>query len=160
LVRINEAYRQASVSLPDVTPVSEAKDRTDWRGALVLAPPSAQRSPWMRRFDPCRTASASGWMAIRGTRRRANLDRGFVLSDHADWAALNTAIDASGASTVWVTHGYRDELVRWLAESRPGVSAIGLATAFEGEHGAAESGNPTPKPGDAPTPDAPPSEEG
>ena len=78
------------------------------------------------------------------------------MSDHADWAALNTAIDASGASTVWVTHGYRDELVRWLAESRPGVSAIGLATAFEGEHGAAESGAPAPAAGDTHTPDLPP----
>jgi len=152
LVRINEAYRQAGVTLPEVTPVSEAKDRTDWRDALVLAPPSAQRSPWMRRFEPCRTASASGWMAIRGTRRRANLDRGFVLSDHADWEALNTAIDASGASTVWVTHGYRDELVRWLAESRPDITAIGLTTAFEGEQGAAESAAPAGDAGEAPAP--------
>ena len=88
----------------------------------------------MRRFEPCRTAFASGWMAIRGTRRRRNLDRGFVLSDHADWPAVNAAIDASGASDIRVTHGYSAELVRWLTES--GREATRLDTRFEGEAGA------------------------
>ena len=142
LVRINDAYREAGVDLPPMQPVASAASTTDWRGALVLAPPSAQGSTWMRRFEPCRTASASGWMAIRGARRRANVDRGFVLSDHADWPALNDAVDASNASEVWVTHGYRDEFVRWFNETRPGRTAIGLATRFEGEQGAAESPPP------------------
>jgi putative mRNA 3-end processing factor len=137
VARINDAYREAGVALPPMQRVAEAPAATDWRGALVLAPPSAQGSAWLARFEPCRTASASGWMTIRGTRRRANLDRGFPLSDHADWPALNAAIDASGAGEVVVTHGYRDELVRWLAETRPGVRALALATRFEGEQGAA-----------------------
>src|SRR5206468_1097215 len=76
----------------------------------------AQRSAWMRRFERSRTAFASGWMAIRGTRRRRNLDRGFVLSDHADWPAVNAAIEACDASDIRVTHGYSGELVRWLTE--------------------------------------------
>lgn len=139
LARINDAYAEAGVSLPPMQPVATAPAGTDWRGALVLAPPSAQASVWMRRFEPCRTASASGWMAIRGTRRRANVDRGFVLSDHADWPALNEAVDLSEAPEVWVTHGYRDEFVRWFNETRPGRSALGLATHFEGEQGAAEA---------------------
>jgi putative mRNA 3-end processing factor len=88
----------------------------------------------MRRFEPCRTAFASGWMAIRGTRRRRNLDRGFVLSDHADWPAVNAAIDASGAAETWVTHGYSSEVVRWLSET--GRAARRLETRFEGEAGA------------------------
>ena len=142
LVRVNDAYREAGVDLPSMQPVATAAPTTDWRGALVLAPPSAQGSTWMRRFEPCRTASASGWMAIRGAQRRANVDRGFVLSDHADWPALNGAVDASDASEVWVTHGYREEFVRWFNETRPGRAAIGLATHFEGEQGAAESALP------------------
>jgi putative mRNA 3-end processing factor len=73
-------------------------------------------------------------MAIRGTRRRRNLDRGFVLSDHADWPALGTAITASEAAEVWVTHGYMDELVHWLRDG--GRSARKLETRFEGENGA------------------------
>ena len=139
LARINDAYRDMGVTLPTMQPVATAPADTDWQRALILAPPSAQGSTWMRRFEPCRTASASGWMAIRGARRRANVDRGFVLSDHADWPALNTAVDASGAERIWVTHGYRDEFVRWLNETRPGRTAISLATHFEGEHGAAET---------------------
>jgi len=139
LARINDAYHDAGVALPAMQPVASAPADTDWQRALILAPPSAQGSTWMRRFEPCRTANASGWMAIRGARRRANVDRGFVLSDHADWPALNTAVDASGAERIWVTHGYRDEFVRWLNETRPGRTAIALATHFEGEHGAAET---------------------
>ena len=116
--RINAAYHAAGVALPPTRPVADVPAGTTFGGALVLAPPSAQGSTWMRRFDPCRTAFASGWMAIRGTRRRRNLDRGFVLSDHADWPALNAAIAASGASDVRVTHGYSAELVRWLHRHR------------------------------------------
>lgn len=88
----------------------------------------------MRRFVPFSTAFASGWMAIRGTRRRANYDRGFALSDHADWDALNAAIQYADAEEVWVTHGYRDELVRWLRER--GRTARAVETRFEGEAGA------------------------
>jgi len=132
--RVNAAYRDAGVALPPTLPVAGAAADTPWSDALVLAPPSAQGSAWMRRFAPVRTAFASGWMAIRGTRRRRNLDRGFVLSDHADWPALNEAIAASGAAEVRVTHGYSDELVRWLRES--GMDARRLDTRFEGEAGA------------------------
>ena len=133
--RINAAYRNAGVALPATTAVAEAPPDTPWRDALIIAPPLAQGSAWMNRFEPYRTALASGWMAIRGTRRRRNLDRGFVLSDHADWDALNRAIEASGAPEVWVTHGYRDELARWLNDR--GRRARGLQTRFEGETGAA-----------------------
>ena len=69
---------------------------------------------------------ASGWMRIRGTRRRRALDRGFVLSDHADWPGLLRAIDATGAENVWVTHGYRAPLARWLAEHGTRAEAIDL----------------------------------
>lgn len=72
-------------------------------------------------------------MRIRGTRRRRAIDRGFVLSDHADWPGLLAAIDATGAERVWVTHGYAAVLVRWLQEQ--GRDAAVLQTRFEGEVG-------------------------
>ena len=121
--------------MPATTAVADAPADTPWREALIIAPPLAQGSAWMNRFEPCRTAFASGWMTIRGARRRRNLDRGFVLSDHADWDGLNRVIDATGAADVWVTHGYRDELARWLSER--GRTARTLQTRFEGETGAA-----------------------
>lgn len=145
--RINGAYRAAGVDLPPAVAVADAPVGTDWTRALILAPPSARGSRWLARFDPCSTAFASGWMALRGPRRRASLDRGFALSDHADWPALNTAIAATGAADVWVTHGYRDELVRWLTEQ--GRSARSVETRFEGEAGA-EAGDPETPPDPAP----------
>jgi putative mRNA 3-end processing factor len=99
--------------------------------ALVLAPPSAANSPWARRFGASSTAFASGWMQIRGTRRRKAMDRGFVLSDHADWPGLLEAIAATGAESVGVTHGYAGTVARYLAER--GLNAWVLPTQFEGE---------------------------
>jgi len=132
VARLVEGYREAGVSLP---PAEHAiAERTDeLRGrALLLAPPSAQGTPWMQRFGTTATALASGWMRLRGTRRRRNVDRGFVLSDHADWRGLLSAIEATGAQRVLVTHGYVDPLVRYLREER-GLDAAPLATPFEGD---------------------------
>ena len=97
----------------------------------------------MRRFGPASTAFASGWMALRGIRRRRAADRGFVLSDHADWDGLNTAIRETGAETVLVTHGYTSVFRRWLAEQ--GYDARILETEFEGE--TIDAGDPDPEPG-------------
>ena len=99
--------------------------------SLVLAPPSLHNSPWSRQFSPASTGLVSGWMRIRGTRRRRALDRGFVLSSHADWPALLRAIDETGAETVWVTHGFGAPLVRWLQEH--GRQALSIEARFEGD---------------------------
>ena len=111
--------------------MSAASDRTTWPRALIVAPPSADGSAWARRFGPQSTAFASGWMAIRGTRRRRAIDRGFTLSDHVDWPSLLAAIDATGAERVWATHGYTGVLVRWLTER--GLDARAIETRYEGE---------------------------
>ena len=71
--------------------------KTNYAGALIVAPPSASGSPWLRRFGEYSDALASGWMQVRGNRRRRGLDRGFVISDHADWPGLLEAIAATGA---------------------------------------------------------------
>ncbi len=118
----------------------EAHSATSWpkgqTGALVIAPTSAQDSPWLRRFEPYRTAAASGWMAIRGNRRRGALDTGFVLSDHADWLGLLSSIEATGAHRVFVTHGYSQTLARYLTEK--GIEARLVQTQFEVEASEAE----------------------
>jgi putative mRNA 3-end processing factor len=125
------AYRVTGATLPPTTyagafDVKEAKGR-----ALVIAPPSAQGSRWAGRFGPSSGAFASGWMTMRGTRRRRAIDRGFVLSDHADWAGLLGAIVATGAERVLVTHGYASVLVKWLREH--GRDADVVPTRFIGE---------------------------
>jgi len=126
---LNAAYRETGVALAATLRVSEVEDRLLYRRALVLAPPSAAGSPWMKRFGDYSDAFASGWMQLRGARRRRALDRGFVLSDHADWPGLQAAIAATGAQRVIVTHGQVPVMVRWLREQ-------GLqAQAFNTEYG-------------------------
>jgi putative mRNA 3-end processing factor len=131
---LNAAYRAGGIALPDAFPVAGA-DPADLRRSLVLAPPSAQSTPWLRRLGEYSDAFASGWMCLRGARRRRAVDRGFVLSDHADWPGLQQAIAATGAERVIVTHGYVPVLVRWLQEQ-------GLrAESFETEYGKEEEGS-------------------
>jgi putative mRNA 3-end processing factor len=135
---LNDAYRASDVSLPPTRRVSDMPARGhDYGRALIVAPPSAQSTPWLRRFGDYADAFASGWMQIRGIRRRRAVDRGFALSDHADWPGLLGAISASGAQRVYVTHGYTEPLVRWLCEG--GIDAQALSTRFTGEQGSAET---------------------
>jgi putative mRNA 3-end processing factor len=132
---INAAYRAAGVPLPETHRITDLTDRKDLARALVLAPPSAAGSSWARRLVQPSDAFASGWMAVRGLRRRRALDRGFVLSDHADWPGLHQAIDATGAQRVLVTHGDVPVMVRVLRER--GLDAQALRTEFGTESQAA-----------------------
>ena len=127
----NAVLRTQGIPLPDTIQVTPDLDAKAHPGAFILAPPSALGTPWMRRFGPASTGFASGWMALRGVRRRRAADRGFVMSDHADWAGLNEAITATGAERVFVTHGYTSIFARWLNEQ--GLDAHVLETEFEGE---------------------------
>ena len=142
---VNRGYRAAGVALPPVLRVDEAQaDKAALRRALVLAPPSARGTSWTRRFGDHVDGFASGWMQVRGARRRRGVDRGFVLSDHADWPGLQSAIGACGASRVIVTHGQVPVLVRWLNEV--GISAQAFETAYgdEEDEGAGASESPEP----------------
>ncbi len=109
--RVSRVYRELGIALPPAP--SELRDATQ---ALILAPPMPSNAPWLKQFGPVSTAQVSGWMRVRGTRRRRSLDRGFVLSDHADWPSLLSMIESSGAEHVRVTEGFRAPFARWLAE--------------------------------------------
>jgi putative mRNA 3-end processing factor len=128
--RMTRVYRDAGVRLPPTTHAA-LSDRAGWPRAMVVAPPSADGSAWARRFGAQSTAFASGWMAVRGARRRRSIDRGFTISDHVDWPSLLAAIEAAGARRVWATHGYTGVLVRWLQEH--GFDARAIETRYEGE---------------------------
>lgn len=130
--RLTRDYRESAIALHPTSPVAEQPKGTNYAGSMIVAPPSAAGSSWLRRFGDASTAFASGWMLVRGARRRRALDRGFVLSDHVDWDALMGAIAATGAEQVWVTHGYREQVVRYLREK--GISAQSIASQWEGEN--------------------------
>ncbi|MGF1517266.1 MAG: ligase-associated DNA damage response exonuclease [Nodosilinea sp.] len=129
---LTEIYREQGVTMVPTLPTSEMPRTHTYAGDLVLAPPSGHRSSWMKRFKHPQTAFASGWMAVRGARRRRGYERGFVLSDHADWPGLIQTVKETGAQTVYVTHGQSDVVSRYLQESLQ-LEAMPLETLFEGE---------------------------
>ncbi len=126
---IVEVYRKEKIPMLPTRKVSETDPKSDYAGELVIAPPSSYGSPWLRRFKNNDTAFASGWMRIRGNRRRKGYDRGFVLSDHADWPSLLKTVEETKAKHVYVTHGSIDILVPYLNER--GISSSALATDFK-----------------------------
>jgi putative mRNA 3-end processing factor len=129
---LTEIYRQVGVEMVPTIPVSEMEKSYKFEGDLIIAPPSGHRSSWMKRFKRPQTAFASGWMAVRGARRRRGYERGFVLSDHADWPGLINTVKQTKAKTIYVTHGQNDVLSRYLSESM-GLNASPLKTLFVGE---------------------------
>ncbi len=130
LLGLTDAYRAAGVHMLPTLQATVAGKR-EYGGALVIAPPSASGSPWMRRFGEHSTGFCSGWMRVRGDRRRRGYDRGFVLSDHADWPSLLRTLRETGARRILLTHGHTDTMVRYLREQ--GVDAAALRTEYGAE---------------------------
>jgi putative mRNA 3-end processing factor len=135
---VHQALQQAGVRLPEAVRVLPDMPKGLFRGKLVIAPPGAEGSPWMRRFGDYALGVCSGWMQVRGNVRRRNADAGFALSDHADWKGLLEAIAATGAEKVLVTHGFQAALARYLTEK--GIEAAEVRTEYgEDEEGAVEA---------------------
>lgn len=128
---VNESLRGAGFDLPHIPPVTNEINRKLFQGALIFATPSALHTPWMKKFEPYSTGYCSGWMAVRGAKNRRSVDRGFILSDHADWNDLNSVVNETGAEKVFVTHGYTDTYARWLNEQ--GIAAEEVNTKYGNE---------------------------
>ncbi len=140
VAKLNDAYAKANIELPPWQyaddEVAKATRKSEQR-PILIAPPGSNNNPaYLRKFGPASHAFASGWMSIRGARRRRAVDRGFVLSDHADWNGLLASIEATGAENIGVTHGYSAVLVRYLWER--GYNARVYETRFTGEEGEEE----------------------
>jgi putative mRNA 3-end processing factor len=129
-----EIYREAGIVMLDAQPLVDRRRGQSLAGSLILAPLAARGTPWMRRLGEFSDAFVSGLMRVRGVRRQRAYDRGFVLSDHADWPALLDTIAESGASRVIATHGHAEPFARYLREQ--GLDAGVMRTAWEGEIGA------------------------
>lgn len=128
---INEIIRKQGVPIPEARRITQNIKREEYTGGIIITPPGAVGSAWMRRFKDHSVGIASGWMNLRGTRRRRSVDRGFVLSDHADWSGLVDAIKATQATRVFVTHGYTSIFAKWLQEQ--GWDAQAVDTEYTGE---------------------------
>ncbi|GAA5030255.1 DNA ligase-associated DEXH box helicase [Marivirga lumbricoides] len=128
---VNEVFRSNGMKLPETYRVTKETPKSDFTGSLIIATPASIGTPWMRKFAPFSTGIASGWMMLRGTRRRKAADRGFVLSDHADWNGLIKAVEATGAEKIYATHGYSDVFSKYLQDK--GMDATRVESLFEGE---------------------------
>lgn len=127
-VTLNDIYRRAGINLPQtLQPHSVGKD-FDFTQAIIVAPPSVQGTPWLRRFGEVSTAFASGWMTVRGNKRRRGIEQGFALSDHVDWPSLLTAVKDTRAERVLTTHGYSDASSRYFRSV--GLDSYPLSTKF------------------------------
>ncbi len=110
----------------NITPVVRVTPETPkelLKAAVVIAPPSADGTPWMKKFQPYAVGVCSGWMQVRGNARRRNVDAGFALSDHADWDGLLQTVKATGAEKVFVTHGFQSAFSRYLNEENIAIAA-------------------------------------
>lgn len=131
ILNTHQTLLDAGFKLPHVQRVLPDTPKEKLKGAVVIAPPSADGSSWMKRFSPYATGVCSGWMQVRGNARRRNADAGFALSDHADWPGLLQAIEATGAQKVFVTHGFQSVLSRYLNEQ--GIEAAEVKTDYGSE---------------------------
>ncbi|GAB5466489.1 MAG: ligase-associated DNA damage response exonuclease [Candidatus Kapaibacteriales bacterium] len=128
--KMNDAYREKGVDLPPTKYLLSEDNKENYKTGIVIAPPSFDNAASLRRFKQKARAFASGWMQIRGNRRRRGIEKGFVMSDHADWPGLISAIEATGAENIMVTHGYTQVLSKWLTEQ--GYNAVPLETQYQG----------------------------
>ena len=132
VANLNRVYEHGGVPFPRWEYADAKRAAAEFNGkGLLIAPPSTLGTPWLRKFGPSSTGFASGWMRLRGAKRRRGVDEGFVLSDHADWNGLLEAIDATGAERIVLTHGASSVLARWLSEH--GLETQIEATPYEGE---------------------------
>jgi putative mRNA 3-end processing factor len=123
-----EVLRMAGWKLPEVKRVHNDIPKELFQGAVVMAPPGADNSPWIKRFTPYSVGVCSGWMQVRGNVRRSNIDAGFALSDHADWNGLLETVKATGAEKIFVTHGFQAVFSRYLNEI--GINAAEVKTEY------------------------------
>ncbi len=129
---IHQLLIRNGIPLKEARRITPDMQKKDIQGAMIIAPPSAIGTSWTNRFAPFSLGICSGWMQLRGARRRRSADRGFILSDHGDWNQLNEAIKATGAGHVYVTHGYKQVYAKWLREAY-GLNAFEVDTLYEGE---------------------------
>jgi putative mRNA 3-end processing factor len=130
---VHQTLLQTGIVLPAVKRVMPDMPKETFKESVVIAPPSAEDTPWIKRFTPYSVGVCSGWMQVRGNVRRKNVDAGFPLSDHADWNGLLSAIKATGAQKVFVTHGFQAALSRYLNEN--GIEAAEVKTEYGNDEG-------------------------
>lgn len=128
IYNVNERLRDAGFSLPKTERVKSNISKEILKGTLVLAPPGVDYSTWLNRLPDFELGYCSGWLATHPAKTKRTLNKGFILSDHADWVELNKAVKETGAETVYVTHGFKTEFVNALIQQ--GLNAKEIKTMY------------------------------
>ena len=123
---VNELYRQSGVPLPSVRTPNSGMTSEEWSRAMILQPPAARWAQGFPHVGNFSSGFASGWMVLPEGNHARRVHQGFALSDHADHGELISAVKATGADQVWVTHGYIDEFVTELRSF--GLNAVAMRT--------------------------------
>ncbi len=127
--RLCALYEASGIALGPLKPATMAarSARRDFAGAIVIAPPSACRDPWARRFADPLDCFASGWMRIRQRARQRGVELPLIISDHADWDELTATALEIRPEELWITHGRDDALARWAQLNNLVAKPLSLA---------------------------------
>lgn len=128
IYQLNEVIRNSGIKLPKADLWQATTDKNLIQNNIVIVPPALVGSNMIKRIPNAAIALCSGWMQIRGHRRWQAVDAGFVVSDHADWNGLISAVKATEAEQVYVTHGYQETFARYLNEI--GIPATEVKTEY------------------------------
>jgi len=107
---MNNSYRKLGIDIKDTIKIENKKKIDELKGSLILLPPSLSKGPYLKNFKNIQTAFASGWMSIRALRKRSGYDKGFAISDHADWDGILEVVKKSEAKNVFFHHGDSEAL--------------------------------------------------
>lgn len=117
LEKLCALYEEHGVDLGPLQPATLEKGQKatgeDFKGEIVLGPPSSFQTSWARRFSDPVTGFASGWMRVKQRAKQRGVELPLIISDHADWDELTDTVRAVNPEELWVTHGREDALVRW-----------------------------------------------
>ncbi len=113
---MNSFYKQLGIDIVDTKNFEIKTDFDELNGKLILLPPSLNKGTYLKKFKNIQTSFASGWMSIRALRKRSGYDKGFAISDHADWDGILNVVRNSGAKNVFFHHGENDALNKYLKE--------------------------------------------
>jgi putative mRNA 3-end processing factor len=114
--KMNDCYRQLGICIKDTIKIENKKKIDQLKGNLILLPPSLSKGSYLKNLKNIQTAFASGWMSIRALRNRSGYDKGFAISDHADWNGILEVVKKSEAKNVFFHHGDSEVLSKYLSE--------------------------------------------
>lgn len=139
IANLNEGFVKAGVDLPETIRITSELNKEVLQQGIVIVPPAMAEGKWIKTLQQAATGVCSGWMQVRAGRRWRSADAGFALSDHADWPGLLSAIEATEAEKVFVTHGFTATFSKYLNEI--GIASEEVKTQYGNEE---EEEEPTP----------------